>query len=195
MATSRSPEEIRHLSIRRRGRGYDRAEVDRLLAEIAESFEAVWHERTQFYEELRRDRAELTRLRDQTARADSDRDALIDELERARASIRELQAAMEQLEPARDEEGRLVSAEELRNERDRLLEEVQRMSAATVQERETRQRMIDFLLDGLKRVERTRGNGSNVDVGPSGGNQDVVPDDRREPTSRGQQPPDDDANR
>ena len=189
MATSRSPEEIRHLSIRRRGRGYDRAEVDRLLAEIAESFEAVWHERTQFYEELRRDRAELTRLRDQTARADSDRDALIDELEQARASVRELQAVMEQLEPARDAEGHLVSTDDLRKERDRLLEEVRRMGVATAEERDTRERIIDFLLDGLKRVERTQANGSRTEPEERRAGQDISLHEGHESPPSDQPPP------
>jgi cell division initiation protein len=40
-----TPVEIRHVKLRRRPFGYRRAPVDRLLEEIAESFETVWRER------------------------------------------------------------------------------------------------------------------------------------------------------
>jgi cell division initiation protein len=42
---SYSPVEIRHVRIGRRLVGYRRASVDRVLGEIADSFEAVWQER------------------------------------------------------------------------------------------------------------------------------------------------------
>ena len=168
--TTRSPEEIRHLSITRSLRGYDRAEVDRLLAEIADSFEAVWHERTRLYEEVRREQAVGAQLRDEAERARADRDARVAELSRAQANIRELQAAMEELEPA-------YGQEELRKERDKLLDEVRRMGAATVEERRMRQKLVDFLLDGLKRVERAQANGSTADLGEPQGRQNGALDE------------------
>jgi len=42
---SYTPVEIRHVKPRRGLFGYNRAPVDRLLEEIAESFEVVWRER------------------------------------------------------------------------------------------------------------------------------------------------------
>ena len=40
-----TPVEIRHIRLGRGFRGYKRATVDRLLADVAESFEDVWRER------------------------------------------------------------------------------------------------------------------------------------------------------
>jgi chromosome segregation ATPase len=161
-------------------RGYDRAEVDRLLADIADSFEAVWHERTRLYqdvlrlqEQLKREQAAITTVRSEVERARADRSALLAELEQAQADVRQLRAAMEQLEPGDLEAERRLAAEraqlreatdELRKERDRLLDEVRRMDAATAEERNMRERLVDFLLDGLKRVERVPLNGSEATV-------------------------------
>jgi chromosome segregation ATPase len=166
--------------ISRSVRGYDRAEVDRLLADIADSFEAVWHERTRLYqdvlrlqEQLRREQAAITTVRSEVERARADRSALLAELEQAQADVRQLRAAMEQLEPGDLEAERRLAAEraqlreatdELRKERDRLLDEVRRMDAATAEERNMRERLVDFLLDGLKRVERVPLNGSEATV-------------------------------
>src|SRR3712207_6602596 len=49
-----TPEEIRHVSIKRKFRGYDRKEIDRLLVEIAESYGSVWRERSDLYEDVKR---------------------------------------------------------------------------------------------------------------------------------------------
>src|ERR1700690_236516 len=89
--TTVSPEEIRHLAIGRSLHGYDRNEVDRLLTEIADSFEAVWHRRTtlstdvqQLQEQLRRQEIALAdRQRAQAERNETDRAALLAELAHA----------------------------------------------------------------------------------------------------------------
>jgi cell division initiation protein len=56
---SLTPVEIRHLKVGRRPLGYDRKAVDRLLAEIASSFEDVWRERADLRDEVERFEGEL----------------------------------------------------------------------------------------------------------------------------------------
>jgi cell division initiation protein len=56
---SLTPVEIRHVKLGRRPFGYDRTEVDRLLAEIASSFEDVWRERADLRDEIERFEGEL----------------------------------------------------------------------------------------------------------------------------------------
>src|SRR5579862_5380183 len=169
--TTLSPEEIRHLAIGRSLHGYDRNEVDRLLTEIADSFETVWHQRTTLYadveqlqDQLRRQEIALTdRQREQAERNETDRAALLAELEQTQTELRELHAAREQLDAdqsERDQEQersaaeltRLQSeAERLRNERDRLLEETRRWTTVINDERK---KLSDFLLNALNQVEQ-----------------------------------------
>jgi cell division initiation protein len=61
---SLTPVEIRHVKLGRRPLGYDRDAADRLLAEIAASFEDVWRERADLRDELERMEAELLRQRE-----------------------------------------------------------------------------------------------------------------------------------
>jgi cell division initiation protein len=61
---SLTPVEIRHVRLGRRLLGYDRETVDRLLADIAASFEDVWRERADLRDEMERLEAELTRQRE-----------------------------------------------------------------------------------------------------------------------------------
>jgi DivIVA domain-containing protein len=198
--TTRSPEEIRHLTISRSVGGYDRGDVDRLLAEIADSFETVWHERTRLFEDvrqlqeqLRQREAAVAKLHDEAKRAETDRQALLAELERAHADVRELCAAMEQLEPPqshRDEAGEQPSAElsrlrgaveELRTERDRLLGEVQRLGAVSADERKMRKDFSDFLRNALTEVERVSSNGQEPPGPPSEARRDGSEDEGLQP--------------
>jgi cell division septum initiation protein DivIVA len=48
-----TPPEIQYQPIKRRGRGYDRKDVDRLLEEIAASYERVWRERDELRARVR----------------------------------------------------------------------------------------------------------------------------------------------
>jgi DivIVA domain-containing protein len=175
--TTLSPEEIRHLAIGRSLHGYDRNEVDRLLAEIADSFEAVWHQRTTLYADVEQLQAQLKRQetaladrqREQSERNETDRAALLAQLEHTQTELRELHAAREQLnteQRERDQEQersaaeltRLqTEAERLRNERDRLLEETRRWTTAI---KEERQKLSDFLLNALNQVEQLTPNGT-----------------------------------
>ena len=59
-----TPVEIRHVRLGRRLRGYDREETDRLLTEVADSFEGVWRERADLADRLERLEEDLLRYRE-----------------------------------------------------------------------------------------------------------------------------------
>jgi cell division initiation protein len=59
-----TPVEIRHIRFGRELRGYKRSAVDRLLAEIAGSFEDVWRERADLADKVEHLETELTRFRE-----------------------------------------------------------------------------------------------------------------------------------
>jgi cell division initiation protein len=61
---SLTPVEIRHVKLNRRLVGYDREAVDRLLEEIAASFEDAWRERADLRDEIERLESELQRGRE-----------------------------------------------------------------------------------------------------------------------------------
>ena len=61
---SMTPVEIRHVNLSRRPFGYERMAVDRLLEEIAASFENVWRERADLRDEVEELEGELTRHRE-----------------------------------------------------------------------------------------------------------------------------------
>jgi cell division initiation protein len=61
---SYTPVEIRHLRLGRRLLGYDRRATDRLLEDVAASFEDVWRERADLRDELERLEGELQRHRE-----------------------------------------------------------------------------------------------------------------------------------
>ena len=59
-----TPVEIRHVSLRRGLRGYRRSATDRLLEEIADSFEEVWRERAELQDANERLESDIDRYRD-----------------------------------------------------------------------------------------------------------------------------------
>jgi cell division initiation protein len=61
---SLTPVEIRHVKLDRRVLGYERRAVERLLEEIAASFEDVWRERADLRDEVERLESELQRGRE-----------------------------------------------------------------------------------------------------------------------------------
>jgi cell division initiation protein len=61
---SLTPVEIRHVRLGRRPLGYERGTTDRLLADIAASFEDVWRERADLRDEIERLESELHRQRE-----------------------------------------------------------------------------------------------------------------------------------
>ena len=124
---SLTPVEIRHVKIGRRPLGYGRPGVDRLLDDIASSYEDVWRDRADLRDELERLESELQRQREiedalrntllsaermadeLRARAHHEADLIVEE---ARAKAREIAASAEAEEQrVRDEIRRLRALE------------------------------------------------------------------------------------
>jgi cell division initiation protein len=59
-----TPVEIRHIRLGRRLIGYPRATVDRLLVEIADSFEEVWRDRADLTDKVEQLEGDLVRYRE-----------------------------------------------------------------------------------------------------------------------------------
>jgi cell division initiation protein len=59
-----TPVELHHIELKRGLLGYRRQAVDRLLEEIAESFEEVWRERAEYADRIEHLQSELARHRD-----------------------------------------------------------------------------------------------------------------------------------
>ncbi len=59
-----SPVEIRHIQLRRALRGYRRSQVDELLREVADSYEAVWRERAELLDRVDQLDSELARQKE-----------------------------------------------------------------------------------------------------------------------------------
>jgi cell division initiation protein len=62
-----TPVEIRHLKLGRAAFGYSRDETDRLLSEIADSFEDVWRDRADMADKIEKLEADLVRFKDTEA--------------------------------------------------------------------------------------------------------------------------------
>jgi cell division initiation protein len=124
---SLTPVEIRHVTLPRRLLGYERSGVDRLLSDIASSFEDVWRDRADLRDEIERLESELHRQREieealrntllsaermadeLRARAHREADLIVEE---ARAKAREIAATAEgEQERTRDEIRRLRALE------------------------------------------------------------------------------------
>jgi cell division initiation protein len=124
---SLTPVEIRHVALPRRLLGYERSGVDRLLSDIASSFEDVWRDRADLRDEIERLESELQRQREieealrntllsaermadeLRARAHREADLIVEE---ARARAREIAATAEgEQERTRDEIRRLRALE------------------------------------------------------------------------------------
>lgn len=134
--TTLSPEEIRHLTFNRRGRGYASDDVDRVLAEVADSFETVWHDRTRLYEEV-------VKLRETLRANEAAAAALRAELEQVKAEHEQVLAGLERYRSAQ------TPSEELPPHQDRLLDELRGGRAADA---EQRQQLLEFLLDALREI-------------------------------------------
>jgi cell division initiation protein len=59
-----SPVELRHVSLQRRLFGYNRAAVDALLDDVADSYEVVWRERADLADRIEQLEGELVRHKD-----------------------------------------------------------------------------------------------------------------------------------
>ena len=59
-----TPVEIRHITLSRSFRGYNRSVVDKLLEDIVDSFEQVWRERADLADKIERVEEDLVRYRE-----------------------------------------------------------------------------------------------------------------------------------
>jgi cell division septum initiation protein DivIVA len=156
-----SPEEIRHVSISRSVRGYDRRETDQLLATIAESFESVWHQRTDLYAEVKRlqvelqDAGQLEQLREEIANLQERLRDLGSTIATLREEVERMETAREALlaerERARAEHGALRSSQ-----LEEAQQEVAREKALVAAKHK---KLSEFLLTVLEEVEQASANG------------------------------------
>lgn len=180
-----SPEEIRHVSIKRRFRGYDRRATEQLLAEITESFEAVWHQRTRLHDQVKRLQAEAEEadrrrqrqeakvadlqerlqhkdeafadVRKAAAQLEAGRGTLLAESERAQAEVAHLRATIERLEEERTKGHR--EQERLQAEGNRFREEAERLRTergGQFEEARHSSEEVAKLRDDVRRLEAER---------------------------------------
>jgi cell division initiation protein len=139
-----TPVEIRHVPIGRGFWGYRRGPVERLLDEVAESFEEVWRERADFADRIEHLEEELQRHRE------------LESLLR-RTLVSAEAAAQEQREGARRDAERVVAEAHA---------EARRITFAATAERERLQgdirRLRELLRTALSTVEA--GNGADEDT-------------------------------
>jgi cell division initiation protein len=143
---SLTPVEIRHVHLGRRPLGYDRGSTDRLLAEVAASFEDVWRERADLRDEIERLESELQRRREVE-------EALRNTLLSAERMADELRARAHReadliVEEARVNARQVTGAAEA--ERERLRTEIRRLRSL---ETDVRAQYRAFLLAALDRLE------------------------------------------
>jgi cell division initiation protein len=143
---SLTPVEIRHVHLGRRPLGYDRGSTDRLLAEVAASFEDVWRERADLRDEIERLESELQRRREVE-------EALRNTLLSAERMADELRARAHReadliVEEARANARQVAGAAEA--ERERLRTEIRRLRSL---ETDVRSQYRAFLLAALDRLE------------------------------------------
>ena len=120
---SYTPVEIRHVKLRRGLFGYSREPVDRLLEEIAESFETVWRERADHADRVDLLEGELKRYRELEALL---RTTLVS-AERAAHELRDqAKREAESIVSEAQAESRTITRQ-ARDEREHLAREARRM--------------------------------------------------------------------
>lgn len=145
-AVSLAPVEIRHLELKRGLLGYERKAADRVLGEIAESFEAVWRERADLREEIERMEGELARFKELEVLL---RNTLVS-AERSADDVRSQSRREAQviLDEARVKAREVAGGAE--SERERVRSEIRRLKAV---ESEMRADYRAFLVTALDRLE------------------------------------------
>src|SRR5213083_2121290 len=120
---SYTPVEIRHVRLGRGLLGYKRKAVDRLLAEVTESFETVWRERADLSDKIEQVEADLVRYKELEA-------LLKTTLVSAERAGHELKAQAKREAEVIVEEARAearTTSRESRSERDRLVAEARKI--------------------------------------------------------------------
>jgi cell division initiation protein len=140
-----TPPEIQHQTLKE-GRGYDRAEVDKLLEQVTSSYEQVWLERDELRSRLSELEGEVADLRD--------RERLLGD------TLVTAQRAAEELRTDAEQEAKWIKLEALADlgqakaEAERELEDlragIQRFRS---QERELRSNLRAFLESALRQLE------------------------------------------
>jgi cell division initiation protein len=143
---SLTPVEIRHVRIGRRPFGYQRPGVDRLLDDIASSYEDVWRERADLRDEIERLEGELRRQREIE-------DALRNTLLSAERMADELRARAHHeadliVEEARSKAREIAATAEA--DEQRVRDEIRRLRAL---EADVRAEFRAFLASALERLE------------------------------------------
>jgi len=128
-----TPVEIRHLKLGRAMAGYSKAETDRTLEEIADSFEDVWRDRADLSDKVEKLENDLVRFKD------------TETLLRATLISAE-KAASEQRETARRE------AEQIVSEAHREAREIMRTSLAELERLQAEARRVRGLLQSALMV-------------------------------------------
>lgn len=143
---SLTPVEIRHIRLGRRVLGYEREATDRLLSDIAASFEDVWRERADLRDEIERLEGDLERHREVE-------EALRNTLLSAERMADELRAQAHREADLIVEESRAKARDmtgEAEAERERIRTEIRRLRSL---EADVRADYRGFLLAALDRLE------------------------------------------
>ena len=140
-----SPVELHHIGLKRSLFGYRRQPVDRLIEEIADSFEEVWRQRADFADRIEQLEAELERHR----QAETLLRSTLVSAERS---------ALEQKDQARREAGLIV--EEAHNEARAVTREAaaerERLVGETRKIRALLEAALDAVDDGLRSDEEAK---------------------------------------
>src|SRR5688500_2016873 len=120
-----TPVEIRHVKLSKGFRGYRASAVDRLLAEIVESFEDVWRERADLADRVEQLDADLTRHKE---REDLMRTTLVSAERSSHGLIQQAQREAELIVAEAHTEARSVTRRAA-SERERLEGELRRIRA------------------------------------------------------------------
>ncbi len=138
-----TPVEIRHITLSRSFRGYNRSVVDTLLEDIVESFEQVWRERADLADKIERVEEDLVRYR---------------ELETLlRSTLVSAERASQELKEQARREATIVVEEahaEARNVRREAFADVERMRIESMQIRSRLGAALATLEDGNAVSER-----------------------------------------
>jgi chromosome segregation ATPase len=149
-----TPDEIRHVSIRRRVRGYGKRETERLLAEIADSYQSVWNQRAELVRDLNQLQAELDEAQQSERLRSAEQTDLVARLEQGEAELARLQKKSERLET--DRGAQRAEVQHAHAELDGLRSDIERLKAERNLEREERQRATEELTGLREEVAQLR---------------------------------------
>jgi cell division initiation protein len=120
-----TPVEIRHVTLKRQFRGYERKHVDELLVEVITSFEEVWRERADLADRVEHLEGELERYRELEGLLR----ATLVSAERAAGELREQAQKESDLIVGEARSAARTITRDAASERDRLLAETRRVRA------------------------------------------------------------------